>query len=358
MANGILGEIANASKDVGKTAKRTVDTLRGVADYRTRVAELAEFKERKPVRDAEAKLKKQRAEQESEILTEYGDKIKESTALKIENEISNLKKENRWNEMQQIDSALQGIKDEDTYQMVIDNVPPAQLRKYDIEPEKSYKENKTAIKYLADRVQHDIKQRQAMELASLKGLYASQAAANRAGYTPDPTSTLPTDAYFGQIMLSLERDPVFQGFIGMTENMGTSAEFQQSAQMVSGEYEALVKNNADLNRQRAKQGLDPIRMSKQDALETAKLRTKSYLFAGIEEGWFGGQKPAYMDPQEAQQAEYEWRQQVYPQVMRSEEFQNLSIEDQELVLHKMYLKEKMIEHQDAMQKLHGRINSR
>lgn len=347
--------------DPGQTTRSITEASNRIMDLRTKAAELQDFKREAPARRAEYDVRETKAKQENEILTEYGDKIKESTARKIDNEIATLRQNQRWTEMQEIDSVTQSIRGPEEWDMVKDNVAPALLRKYDLEPDKGYEENKTAIDYLTRQVQYNLEHRQAMELASLKGQWANMAAASRAGYTPETTGTLPTGDYFGQFMLDMEGDPEFNQLIGTFGNPGNSPEFQQATGLVTREFDAITKRNLDMNRARAKQGLESIRISKQDAAMMAKFRTKAYLFGGIESKYpmgFGGPQIELMSPEEAQEAEMEWRRTMYTSFMRDEEFKNLPQEDQERVLHNIYMKEKMVEYREAHQKLGGRINSR
>lgn len=168
MTNGILSYIAQGGSPVGRTMKRYVDTARGVADFRSQMAQLQEFKKGTSTRAAKRKLEKTQAEQENELLTQYGDLISETKVKKLESELTKMERQGKQEELIETASVFYGIEDEDQFQQVVKNVPKKTLKRFDIKPEEGLEGNRETIDYISNRALHDIEQLQRLELAGVK----------------------------------------------------------------------------------------------------------------------------------------------------------------------------------------------
>lgn len=152
----------------GQTTKRITDTLNRVADYRGKMLEMEEFQKDRKRRDAKRKLETTQAQQQQELLTEYGGTIKKHKVDKLETEIDKMRRQNKQGELLEVASAFYGVDSEEQFQKVVQNVPKKTLNRFGVDPKKGYEANRETLEYVGDRALHDVDQLQRLELAGYK----------------------------------------------------------------------------------------------------------------------------------------------------------------------------------------------
>lgn len=207
MANGILGEIANAGKYTGTTATRVTDNLNRMMDFRTKAAELSEFEQtrgyrqkrrdldiqqaetnletgqtnlirtkeeldewrkNKPTRRIKNKAEREKAEQSYQFMTDYGDLIQANKAATLEDQIDQITRRKETEKLNDFASSMYDVSTDSEFQAAVQDVDPSILKRFNIKPEEGLEGNMETIKYVTSRALHTVPQMQALEQLTAK----------------------------------------------------------------------------------------------------------------------------------------------------------------------------------------------
>lgn len=319
--------------------------------------ELQDYEYKRKQREAESDVAVQRAEREKMLAP----RLDKEASMKVDASILGLETAMDIQQLENVATQIGEIKDEQTFNYVMDNMSPAEKRKWGLDKVKSYAEALPIMKYIGGRAAHSMDQIRALELTGLKGSYsvASSKAAS-VGWTPEgPSMPLGPDQQ-AAVMQSVVKDEDFHdlydvGF-GVAGDPTTSDDVVLASSMAAEEARQLLTEN-EAARRADKTGRARS-LGWAEAIDIAKERTKAFLFKDVGKTLSGAPRLELYSPQDAATEYNKWKSQNWNVALTNPQFRGLSAERQDRYMKLAYIQQRLADLQVAKAKMYNDISSR